>query len=114
MSAAVSTTGTLRRMALRCQADSRLVALTREGSDPAFEEVVQRYRRRLVGYAAGIVRPDRAEDVVQESLVRALASMRDTDSEINLRRWLHTIVRNRALNDLRDEPRHEHLDENYD
>src|SRR3954451_1553448 len=108
------TAGTLGRLALRCQPDSRLVALTREGADPAFEEVVRRYRGRLVAYASGIVRPDRAEDVVQDSLVRALTAVRDSDSEINLRPWLHTIVRNRALNDLRDEPALEHLDENFD
>src|SRR4051812_21495153 len=103
--------GALGRIALRCQPDSRLVALTREGSDAAFEEVVGRYRRRLVSFAAGIVPPHRAEDVVQESFVRAFASMRDqgADAEINLRPWLYTIVRNRALNDLRDEPAHEHL-----
>jgi RNA polymerase sigma factor (sigma-70 family) len=113
MSSAVAT-GTFGRLALRCQPDSRLVALTREGADPAFEEVVRRYRGRLVAYASGIVRPDRAEDVVQDSLVRALTAVRDSDSEINLRPWLHTIVRNRALNDLRDEPALEHLDENFD
>jgi RNA polymerase sigma factor (sigma-70 family) len=109
-----ATTGTFGRLALRCQPDARLVALTREGADPAFEEVVRRYRGRLVAYASGIVRPDRAEDVVQDSLVRALTAVRDSDSEINLRPWLHTIVRNRALNDLRDEPALEHLDENFD
>jgi RNA polymerase sigma factor (sigma-70 family) len=106
--------GTLGKLALRCQPDARLVALTREGSDAAFEEVVGRYQSRLVGFAAGIARRDRAEDVVQESLMRALSSIRETDTEINLRPWLYTIVRNRALNDLRDEPAFEHLDEEYD
>jgi RNA polymerase sigma-70 factor (ECF subfamily) len=110
----IAATGAFGRLALRCQPDTRLVALTREGADPAFEEVVRRYRGRLVAYASGIVRPDRAEDVVQDSLVRALSAVRDSDSEINLRPWLHTIVRNRALNDLRDEPALEHLDENFD
>src|SRR5262245_44007918 len=109
-----STPGTLGRLALRCQPDSRLVSLTREGTNPAFEEVVRRYRGRLVAYASGIVRADRAEDIVQESLVRALTAMREGDSEINLRPWLHTIVRNRALNYLRDEPALEHLDESFD
>ena len=31
---------------------------------------------------------------------------RDSDSEIELRPWLYRIVRNTALNDLRDRPRH--------
>ncbi len=106
--------GPLGRTALRCQPDSRLVALTREGSDAAFEEVVGRYQSRLVGFAAGIVEHDRAEDVVQESLMKALSSIRGTATEINLRPWLYTIVRNRAINNLRDEPTYEHLDEDYD
>jgi RNA polymerase sigma factor (sigma-70 family) len=104
----------LGRAALGCQPDSRLVALVREGSDRAFEEIVRRYRRRLVAYAAGVVGSDRAEDVVQESLVRALAAIRRRDAEISLRPWLYTIVRNRALNDRRDQPTDERLDEDYD
>ena len=104
----------LGRAALSCQPDSRLVALVREGSDRAFEEIVGRYRRRLVAYAAGIVGADRAEDVVQESLVRALAAIRGGDAEISVRPWLYTIVRNRALNDRRDEPAHVRLDGSYD
>jgi RNA polymerase sigma factor (sigma-70 family) len=100
--------------AIRLQPDSRLVRLAREGNDPAFEEVVRRYRAQLVAFAAAIVPRDRAEDVVQESLARAHAALGRGDAEINLRPWLYTIVRNRALNSLRDEPAHEHLDENFD
>src|SRR5690349_11417810 len=110
MLAPVRPRGRIGRAALDCQPDSRLVALVREGSDRAFEEIVRRYRRRLVAYAAAIVGPDRAEDVVQESLVRALAAIRRRDAQISLRPWLYTIVRNRALHDRRDEPAHERLD----
>jgi RNA polymerase sigma factor (sigma-70 family) len=101
-------------LALRCQPDSRLVALSREGSEPAFEEIVGRYRASLVAFAAAIVPLHRAEDVVQESLTKAHSALRTGDAEINLRPWLYTIVRNRAFNDLRDQPVHEHLDESYD
>src|ERR671936_2320031 len=46
--------------------------------------------------------------------MRALVAIRHSEAEISLRPWLHTIVRNRALNNLRDEPRHEALDEGWD
>ena len=49
--------------ALRVQPDRRLVALAREGSEPAVEEIVRRYRPALVRYAASIVPADRADDV---------------------------------------------------
>ncbi len=101
--------------ALRAQPDRRLVALAREGHEPAVEEVVRRYRPALVRYAATIVPPDRADDVVQDSIARALPALCDGDSELHLRPWLYTIVRNAALNNIRDAgPATDHLDENFD
>lgn len=101
--------------ALLAQPDRRLVALSREGHEPAVEEVVRRYRPALVRYAATIVPADRADDVVQDSIARALPRIRDGDAELNLRPWLYTIVRNTALNNVRDAgPGMDHLDENYD
>jgi RNA polymerase sigma factor (sigma-70 family) len=100
--------------AIRCQPDARLVMLARDGHERAFEEIVRRYRSGLVGFAAAIVSPDRAEDVVQDALTNAYGALASGGAEIQLRPWLYAIVRNRALNVLRDERTHEHLDENYD
>ena len=111
---ALSNPAPLAGLALRCQSDSRLVRLSREGQPLAFEEVVRRYREPLVSFAAAFVRPDRAEDVVQEAFGRAHAALVAGNAEVKLKPWLYTIVRNRALNDLRDEPAHEPLDENFD
>jgi RNA polymerase sigma factor (sigma-70 family) len=104
----------LGRAALRVQPDPRLVALIRDGEEAAFEELVRRFRGPLVAFAAGIVPKDRAEDVVQESLTSAHAALLRDSAEVAVRPWLYTIVRNRSLNDLRDEPRHEHLKEDWD
>jgi RNA polymerase sigma factor (sigma-70 family) len=104
----------LARVALRCQPDARLVLLAREGNDSAFEEIVRRYRAPLVAFAGGIVPTHRAEDVVQEVLAKAHAALPATEGVLRLKPWLYTIVRNRALNDLRDERLHEQLDESID
>src|SRR5882762_3690463 len=93
----------LATIAIRCQSDSRLVGLVREGHDRAFEEIVRRYRAPLVTYAGGIVPGHHAEDVVQEALTRAHSALGQSDAEMNLKPWLFTIVRNRALNALRNE-----------
>ena len=106
--------GRVAAVALRCQPDSRLVGLVREGHDSAFEEIVRRYRAPLVTYAGGIVPDHHAEDVVQEALTRAHSALGRNQAEMNLKPWLFTIVRNGALNALRNEPVHVHLDENYD
>lgn len=100
---------------LRVQPDQRLVALAREGHESAVEEIVRRYRPGLVRFAGSIVRPDRADDVVQDSLARALPRISTGGDDLRLRPWLYTIVRNTALNQLRDAgPPHAQLDENYD
>jgi RNA polymerase sigma factor (sigma-70 family) len=89
--------------ALRAQSDGRLVRLVREGYESAFEEIVRRYRRPLDRFAAGIV-GGRSEDVTQDSFRKALEALRHGDSDVELRPWLYRIVRNTALNDLRDRP----------
>jgi RNA polymerase sigma factor (sigma-70 family) len=89
--------------ALRTQPDRRLVTLVREGYETAFEEIVRRYRRPLDRFAASFVGV-RSEDVTQDAFSKALLALRGSEAEIELRPWLYRIVRNTALNDLRDRP----------
>jgi RNA polymerase sigma factor (sigma-70 family) len=88
---------------LRTQSDGRLVKLVRDGYEGAFEEIVRRYGSPLRRYAARIAGRN-AEDITQDAFSRALLAMRRDDNEIELRPWLFRIVRNTALNDLRDRP----------
>jgi RNA polymerase sigma factor (sigma-70 family) len=89
--------------ALRSQPDRRLVKLVREGYESAFEEIVRRYRRPLDRFAAAIV-GGRSEDVTQDAFSKALLALRGTTTEIELKPWLYRIVRNTALNEIRDAP----------
>jgi RNA polymerase sigma factor (sigma-70 family) len=111
-------TGRLAAIVLRAQPDRRLLALFRDGSEAAFEEIVRRYAAPLSAYAASIATPDRADDVVQDSFTRAYRYLGNGAGAAveQLKPWLYQVVRNTALNDLRDEGRHEHdeLDLNYD
>jgi RNA polymerase sigma factor (sigma-70 family) len=88
---------------LRAQSDRRLVDLVRGGNERAFEEIVRRYRRPLDRFAASIVGAH-ADDVTQDSFRKALEALRHAEAEVELRPWLFRIVRNTALNDLRDRP----------
>jgi RNA polymerase sigma factor (sigma-70 family) len=89
--------------ALRAQPDRRLVKLVREGYETAFEEIVRRYRTPLDRFAAAIV-GSRSEDVTQDAFSKALLALRGTTTEIELKPWLYRIVRNTALNEIRDSP----------
>jgi RNA polymerase sigma factor (sigma-70 family) len=104
-----------RRPVLSTQSDERLVDLVRAGSDPAFEAIVERYRRALIRYVSRLLPPERAEDVVQQAFVKAYEAMRRDAAELNLRPWLYRIAHNGALNALRDRALgHAELDERID
>ena len=83
--------------------DERLVAAVRAGDERAFATIVSRYESQLVGYARQILGGAHhdAEEVVQDAFVRALRALQGDDREMVLRPWLHAIVRNRALDQLR-------------
>ena len=87
---------------LRSQSDGRLVDLVRAGNDAAFEAIVARYRRPLLRYCTRMLSDERAEDVVQQAFLRALAAMRRDERPLDLKPWLYTIAHNAALNALRE------------
>ena len=79
-------------------ADSELAELARSGSDPAFREIMRRHNRRLYRVARGVVGdPSEAEDVVQETYLRAFAHLGDFRGDAALSTWLTRIALNEAL-----------------
>jgi RNA polymerase sigma factor (sigma-70 family) len=97
---------------LATQSDERLIDLTRAGSEPAFEAIVSRYRGALLRYCSALLGRERAEDVVQQTFVKAYDAMNRDQRPLLLRPWLYRIAHNTAHNALRDHAlRHEELDE---
>ncbi len=86
---------------LRTQSDRRLVALTANGHDRAFEAIVERYRRPLQRYLRRLLSEGLAEDVLQASFVRAWQALHAGTDVRDLRPWLYRIAHNQALNTLR-------------
>jgi RNA polymerase sigma-70 factor, ECF subfamily len=78
--------------------DAELVARARRGDGLAFELIMRRHNRRLFRLARGLVWDDaEAEDVLQESYVRAYARLGDLADDQALAAWLARIVANEAL-----------------
>lgn len=96
---------------LRLQTDERLVALVRDGHDPAFSAVVDRYQTELVRYCTRLVGESRAEDVVQQAFLNAHMALHANDNPIQLRPWLYRIAHNAGLNVLRSSRQQAELDE---
>ena len=90
--------------------DEQLVAAAREGSDEAFEALFRRYRDRIGVHVRGMVHDrGRAEDIVQDTFVSALRSLRASDQEIVFRPWIYQIARNACIDHLRRVKRTEEI-----
>jgi RNA polymerase sigma factor (sigma-70 family) len=104
------------RALIATQSDERLVELVREGSDPAFEVIVQRYRGPLCAYCRRILPSSAVEDVLQETFLSAYRQLRADERELTLRPWLFRVAHNAALNAVRRASwrRAERLDESHE
>lgn len=82
--------------------DASLVALARAGDEAPVRTLVQRHNRRLYRTARAVLRNDgEAEDVVQETWVRAFLGLNDFRGEASFATWLTRIALNEALSRVR-------------
>jgi RNA polymerase sigma-70 factor (ECF subfamily) len=112
MTSALSTPSKARAPRAGSATDEALVAAVRAGSDAAFSAIVRRYEAPLTAFARQVLggRHHDAEECVQDAFLRALRSLQNGDADIALRPWLHAIVRNRCLDQLRKPNRTTDLD----
>jgi RNA polymerase sigma-70 factor (ECF subfamily) len=83
-------------------ADAELVARARARDEAAIRSIMQANNRRLYRLARGILRNDsEAEDVVQETYVRAFTHLGGFRGDSSLATWLARIAMNEALGRLR-------------
>jgi RNA polymerase sigma factor (sigma-70 family) len=82
--------------------DEQLVAAVRRGDDRAFEQIYERYQRRIAAYVYGMVNDyGRAEDLTQEIFVSAVRRIRATERPIAFKPWVYEIARNACIDHFR-------------
>ena len=87
--------------------DEALAARAQSGSLDAFATLFHRYEGRLLGYVARRVPKPDAEDIVQESFVRAWASIDRFDTERRFSTWMFTITTRQTISHIRRRRLHE-------
>src|SRR3954471_16592208 len=103
-------TGSTQTQAL---SDEEIVARVLAGETPLYEIVMRRHNQRLYRAVRAIVRDEsEAEDIVQETYVRAYRSLHQFEARAQLSTWLTRIAVNEALGRLRKAARFEPLEEN--
>ena len=80
------------------------------GDDRAFEQLYERYQRRISAYVFGMVKDHgRAEDITQEVFVSALRRMRETERPIAFKPWVYEIAKNACIDQFRRSRRAEEV-----
>ena len=89
------------------RSDGELVRASRRGDREAFRELVERYQRKVVSVALGMVHNrDDALEIAQETFVKAFQNLANFKGESSFYTWLYRIVVNRAIDFQRRERRH--------
>lgn len=95
-----------RTVQIRDLGDSAVVASFLDGEARAFDELVRRYRDRLVNFVVRMIGDrSRSEDLVQETFVRVYRHLHRFDQSKKFSTWIYTIASNLAKNELRNRSR---------
>ena len=90
------------------QTDAAAVALARDGDSEAFRTLVDRHSRAVYRIAHRMTgSPADAEDVVQETFLRAYRQIGRFESRANFGTWLHRIAVNCSIDLIRSRPHRE-------
>lgn len=82
--------------------DHDLVSQARAGSSQAFNELVLRYRKKAIVWAEQVTNDaHHAEDIVQESFIKAFLQLGSLEQLDRFVPWLQRIIRNQALMHVR-------------
>jgi RNA polymerase sigma-70 factor (ECF subfamily) len=82
--------------------DQEVVLLARSGREPAYRELVRRYERPIFALLYRMVRDrELAEDLAQETFVKALNAIESYRPEFKFSSWIFKIANNAAIDHLR-------------
>jgi RNA polymerase sigma-70 factor, ECF subfamily len=82
--------------------EEALVRRAAAGDEQAYGHLVQQYHTRLFNFVRSMVRNDElAEDITQESLVKAYFSLSRLENPASFKSWLFRIANNNTLDYLR-------------
>lgn len=76
--------------------DEKAVARFLGGDPTGFEQIVRHYSGMVFALAARLVGPWEAEEVVQETFLRAWRGLESFRGDASLKTWLYTIALNRS------------------
>jgi RNA polymerase sigma-70 factor (ECF subfamily) len=96
-------------------AEAQVIAAILAGNTHLFHDLIRPYERTVFSLAMALLRnPQEAEDVVQESFLKALRNLHAFRAEARFSTWLVSIALNEARSSLRRRRAFESLDDDSD
>ena len=90
------------RLELASATDQEVVALARDGREAAYRELIRRYERPIFSLILRMVRDRQlAEDLAQETFIKALNAIGSYRPEFKFSSWIFKIANNAAIDHLR-------------
>jgi RNA polymerase sigma-70 factor (ECF subfamily) len=87
---------------MQSMTDEQLMAMSVQGMPDSFNEIVRRYSPHLLRFVrAGVANLQDAEDIVQETFLRAYGKRERFNSRYSLKCWLFTIAHRCRISFLR-------------
>jgi RNA polymerase sigma-70 factor (ECF subfamily) len=91
--------------------DAQLADRARQGDREAFGALVEKFQRAIYSYALHFFRnPTRAEDLTQETFLRAFRFLHTYDPSRRFSTWLYAVARNLCIDGHREGVRENHAD----
>jgi RNA polymerase sigma-70 factor, ECF subfamily len=82
--------------------DQEIVALARQGREPAYRELIGRYQRPVFSLIYRLVRDrEKSEDLAQETFIKVLNAIDRYDPSYKFSSWIFKIAHNTSLDHLR-------------
>lgn len=88
--------------------DADLFLLIKESNEGAFQKLYEKYWKALYAFAYSFIKDeDIAKDIVQEVWIKLWNKRKELDVK-NVKAYLHSMIRNKVYNQLRDNKTLEH------
>lgn len=92
----------LKKIALKKQDESKLIAEALNGNEQAYAEIMERYRNQLYHLMYKMVHNrEESEDLVQEAFIKAFNALASFNEEFAFSTWLYKIAVNNCIDYLR-------------
>jgi len=82
--------------------DEELVRYIQKNNGQGFEEIIERYQKKLLRYALNLCRDsETAEDIVQDTFIASYQNINGFNVKRKFSPWIYRIAHNKAINELR-------------